>query len=169
MALGNPTQGLADGTCFLWMGSPTRVLGGAEQDVTPPQFTQLQVVAHLCPRAPAFSFLGQMEGPGPRVSRSNGSRGIPLLSWLLSLRSCCCLVAKSCLTLCNPTNYSPPGSSVCGILRARILEWVAISSSRGSSQPRNGTLITFAFFTLYSLGSPIISSYCIYIRWLICI
>ena len=41
-----------------------------------------------------------------------------------------CLVARSCLTLCNPMDYSPPGSSVHGIL-ARILEWVAISFSGG--------------------------------------
>ena len=37
------------------------------------------------------------------------------------------------LTLCDSMDYSPPGSSVHGILQARILEWVAISSSRGSS------------------------------------
>ena len=43
------------------------------------------------------------------------------------------LVAKSCLTLCNLVDCSPPGSSVHGISQARILEWVAISSSRGSS------------------------------------
>ena len=42
-----------------------------------------------------------------------------------------------CLTLGNPMDYSLPGSSVHGILQARILEWVAISSSRGSSQPRD--------------------------------
>ena len=45
-------------------------------------------------------------------------------------------VAQSCLTLCDPTDYSPPGSSVHGILQARILEWVAIPSSRGSSRAR---------------------------------
>ena len=44
----------------------------------------------------------------------------------------CCLVAKSCLTLCDPMDYSLPGSSVHVILQARILEWVAISFSRGS-------------------------------------
>ena len=38
---------------------------------------------------------------------------------------------------CDPMDYSPPGSSVLGILQARTLEWVAISFSRGSSQPRN--------------------------------
>ena len=49
---------------------------------------------------------------------------------------CCCLVAKSCLSLCDPIDHSPPGSSVHGISRARILEWVAISSSGGL--PRSG-------------------------------
>ena len=42
-------------------------------------------------------------------------------------------VTHSCPTLCNPMDCSPPGSSVHGILQTRILEWVAISFSRGSS------------------------------------
>ena len=50
---------------------------------------------------------------------------------------CCVLVAQSCLTLCDPMDCSPPGSSVHEIFQARILEWVAISFSRGSSQPRD--------------------------------
>ena len=41
---------------------------------------------------------------------------------------------QSCLTLCDHMDYSPPGSSVQGILQARILEWVAMPSSRGSNQ-----------------------------------
>ena len=49
------------------------------------------------------------------------------------------LVAQSCLTPCDPTDCIAPGSSVHGILQARILEWVAISFSRRSSQPRNRT------------------------------
>ena len=64
---------------------------------------------------------------------------------------CVCLVAQSCLTLCDPTNYSPPGSSVRGILQVRILEWVAIPFSEGSSQPRDQTQVSFIaarFFTL---------------------
>ena len=48
-----------------------------------------------------------------------------------------CLAAQSCPTVCNPMDYSPPGSSVHGILQARIPEWVAMPSSRGSSQPRD--------------------------------
>ena len=47
-----------------------------------------------------------------------------------------CSVAKSCLTLCDP-GCSLPGPSVHGILQARMLKWVAISSSRGSSRPRD--------------------------------
>ena len=45
-------------------------------------------------------------------------------------------------TLCSPMDYSPPGSSVHGILQARILEWVAMPSSRGSSWPRGGPLVS---------------------------
>ena len=51
-------------------------------------------------------------------------------------------VAQSCPTLCNPVDCSPPGSSVHGILQARILEWVAISFSRGSSRPRDWTQVS---------------------------
>ena len=45
-------------------------------------------------------------------------------------------------TLYKPMNCSPPGSSVHGILQVRILEWVAMPSSRASSQPRGQTLVT---------------------------
>ena len=53
----------------------------------------------------------------------------------------CCLIGKLCLTLCDPMDCSLPGSSVHGILQARILEWAAISFSRGSSPPRDPTCI----------------------------
>ena len=49
----------------------------------------------------------------------------------------CAKLPQSCLTLCNPMDCSPPGSSVHGILQARILERVAMPSSRGSSRPRD--------------------------------
>ena len=47
------------------------------------------------------------------------------------------LVAQSCLTLCDPMDGDPPGSSVHWISQARILEWIAMPLSRGSSQPRD--------------------------------
>ena len=49
------------------------------------------------------------------------------------------LVTQSCPTLCDPVDCSPPGSSVHGVLQARILEWVDIFFSRESSWPRNQT------------------------------
>ena len=52
-----------------------------------------------------------------------------------------CLVAQSCPTLCAPMDCSLPGSSVHGILQARILEWVAFPFSRGSSQPKDWTQV----------------------------
>ena len=52
---------------------------------------------------------------------------------------CVCSVAQSCPNLCNPMDCNPPGSSVHGIFEARILEWVAMASSRGCSQPRDQT------------------------------
>ena len=54
-----------------------------------------------------------------------------------SLNTLNVFVAQSCLTLGDPVAYSPPGSSVCGILQARILEWVANPFSKGSSRLRN--------------------------------
>ena len=66
------------------------------------------------------------------------------------------LVAQSCLTLCNPRNCGLPGSSACGILQAWILEWVAVPSSRGSSQPRDWTRISHisCIGTLAPSGKP---------------
>ena len=64
------------------------------------------------------------------------------------------LVAQSCPTLCNPIDYSLPGSSVHGISQARILEWVATSFSRGPSLSRDQTCISCiagGFFTNWAI------------------
>ena len=63
------------------------------------------------------------------------------------------LVALLCLFLCNPKDCSPPGSSVHEILQARILEWGAISFSRGSSQSSGWTWVSHIagrFFTVWT-------------------
>ena len=61
----------------------------------------------------------------------------------LKQNCCCCLVAKSCPSLSvTPMDYSLPGSSVHGISQTRILAWVAISFSRGSSSLRGWTLVS---------------------------
>ena len=65
---------------------------------------------------------------------------------------------SSCLTLCDPMHCSTPGSSVHGILQARILESVAISFSRGSSQPRDRTKVSqMAQYHLSHQGSHLAS------------
>ena len=63
------------------------------------------------------------------------------------------LVTQSCPTLCDHLDCSPPGSSVHRILQARILEWVAILFSRGSSQPKDRTQVSHIagrFFTIWA-------------------
>ena len=68
------------------------------------------------------------------------------MNWVLHVcvSECVCVrpVTQSCPILCDPINCSLPGSSIRGILLARILEWVAISFSRGSSWPRDQTHIS---------------------------
>ena len=64
------------------------------------------------------------------------------LEWYASVFPCLFKVTQSCPTLCDPVDCSPPGSSIHGILQASILEWVAISFSRGSSQLRDRTQVS---------------------------
>ena len=69
----------------------------------------------------------------------------------------CVLVAQLCPTLCDAMDCNLPCSSVRGILHARILEWVAIPFSRGSSQPRYQTCVSFVsgdFFSSEPPGKP---------------
>ena len=74
----------------------------------------------------------------------------PISSHFYQLPSPENLVSQSCPTLCDPTDCSPPGFSVHGILQARIPEWVAISFSRGSSWPRDWTRVTHIADRLFS-------------------
>ena len=68
------------------------------------------------------------------------------------------LVTQTCLTLFEATDYGPPGSFVCGILQARILQWVAIPFSKGSSRPRDQNQVSCTagrfFYHLTDQGSP---------------
>ena len=78
----------------------------------------------------------------------NWTHNISQIYWtqeLLFLKIHACKHVKSlqsCLTLCNPMDCSPPGSSVHGILQARILKWVALPSSMGSSRPGDRTCVS---------------------------
>ena len=84
----------------------------------------------------------------------------PFFFFILFFHKHVCVHAQSLqsyLTLCNHMNYSPPGYSVNGILQARILEWVAMASSRGSSRPRDWTCVSCiasGFLTTELPGKP---------------
>ena len=101
---------------------------------------------------PSYFFLGVL----PRITKYDFEVHV-YKSWI-------CVCAKSlqsCPTLCDPMDHSPPGSSVHGILQPRILEWVAVSSSRGSFWPRDRTHISLCLLhwkegslPLVPLGKP---------------
>ena len=76
--------------------------------------------------------------------------------WLSFLKIPVCLVIQLCLTLCETMDFSLPGSFVHGILQARLLEWVAVPFSIGSSWPRDWTQVSCfwrRFFTVWSQGN----------------
>ena len=84
-----------------------------------------------------------------KSKRWSGDRSQPMTS--VCCRVLLCLVTQLCPTLCDPMGYSLPGSSVQGFLQARILEWVAMPPSRGSSQPTDQTQVSCIagrFFTI---------------------
>ena len=84
------------------------------------------------------------------------------LLWIISKWKVCvhAKIRPLCLTLCDPVDCSPPGSSVHGILQSRILEWVVMPSSRRSSRPRDqtcgssGSCLAGRFFATEPLGMP---------------
>ena len=79
------------------------------------------------------------------------------------------LVALSCPALYNPACCSPPGSSVPEFLQVRVLEWVAIPFSRGSSWPRDGTpvsLIVDRFFTIWATREALCGDWAPELLWL---
>ena len=101
--------------------------------------------------------------PAPFPTKGQG-RGLPLL---IKVRV---LVAQLCPTPCDPMDCCPPGSSDHGILQARILEWVAIPFSRGSSGPRDQTLVSCTagrFFTVWDTGEPLLQKDENWALWLV--
>ena len=106
-------------------------------------------------------------GAIPGLGRSPGEgKGYPLqysglenfMECMYSIHSMCVRPEslQSCPTACDPMDCSPPGSSVHGILQARILEWVAMPSSRGSSRPRDHALHCHTLYHWGLFGSPFI-------------
>ena len=107
----------------------------------------------------AISFSRESSGPRDQTSvpcTGNWQADSLPLSRLGSLKFTLLLLLSrfSCVRLCGPMDCSPPGSSVHGILQTRILERVAISFSRGSSQPRHQTRVSIS--PALADGSPLV-------------
>ena len=115
-----------------------------------------------CPSADSsshFCFCSSQICP-PVQTSIQWKRHTKVLYLSVIVKMCVCLVAQSCPTLCHPMVCSPPGSSIHGILQARILERVAIHFSRGSSWARDWTwvsCITCKFFTVWAHGKSIMN------------
>ena len=77
----------------------------------------------------------------------------------------CAKSLQSCLTLCDPVYCRPPGSSVHEIIQARILERIAMPSSRGSSQPRSGSNLCLLHLLHWQVGflPPVPPGKCVYL------
>ena len=136
----------------LWSWSLSASLVGKRQTALPLALTRHKHVHHL-PLVPSRNKTSRMEAD-LQCQRGNFKLmltvALTLKNELFSLLPVLCLVAQSCLTLCDPTDCHAPLSM--GILQTRILEWVA-HSSRGSSKPRDQTqvsLIAGGFFTLWA-------------------
>jgi len=148
------------------VGSPTLPSPRKRPQWSPSYFCTLCTFPCLLPKSSAqafltashlssFSFQGNYptsEGPWPQPFSLSLSQPLSLdIIPSFSVHMRMCLVTQSCLTLFDPMDCSPPGSSGhMGILQARILEWIAMPSSRGSPPPRDRTQIshtTGGFFT----------------------
>ena len=87
----------------------------------------------------------------------------PKVTFIVCSNNCAVLglVAQSCLTLCDLMDCNPPGSSVPGVIQAKILEWVAIPFSRGSSQPRDLSQVSCTVSdSILPTGKPCSNNYC---------
>ena len=102
------------------------------------QFWKLHCVGHWESKEASWLLLVWAEEPN---AANSGLKQVRLLRlWLVCV--CTCVCGLLCLTLFHPIDCSPSGSFVLGIFWARILEWVAISSSGATSQPRDRTCIS---------------------------
>ena len=139
------------GPSVIWKGKkaygPTRVYSHRQKNV--PLLSKAEAGSGGRHRHRGFLLRPSGNQPGllprawcPRIHPPRDpSNSYFLLLWSIRITGVV-LAAQSCQTLCDPMDYSLPGSSVHGILQARILEWVAISSFRGSSWPRDRSWVS---------------------------
>ena len=109
-----------------------------------PSWTRSTLFSQRSSHIPSMPWSPLIAGPSQHYNmRTCGS--VCSFNMKSHIRSChtCAKLLQLCLSLCNPMDCNPTGSSVNGILQERILGWVALASSRGSSQPRDQTIISY--------------------------
>ena len=99
----------------------------------------LSIIAEAVP--PIWLVLAKQQNQLPN-STYEKVRNLLFRNMCLNIISCCCSVSQSCPTICDLMNCSPSGSSVHGIFQTKILEWVVISFSEGSSWARDQTHVS---------------------------
>ena len=130
-------------SCIIHMGFLPQLLPVLWQFREIPWEQPLSLHSCLFPPSPQGMMMGpSAPPPGALVPCWCCPRGLNIAIALWGLCTYAYASYSVVSILCGPLDYSPPGSSVHGIFQARILEWIAISSSRGSSQPRNQTCIS---------------------------
>ena len=170
MSMGRNTRPTSDGSIWLGLSSSWTLRTGSVVPSLPQTHPRFQLISnagrHPSGNLPCSSRQSSQLFPscllrapnkyvpwrGQGDSRRTGTEMTSFLFFLLKRASLSNLLGKiqgvnaklvqSYLTLCDPVDLSPPGSSVHESSQARILEWVGISSSRGSSWPRDRTLIS---------------------------
>ena len=133
---------------FLWL---TRI-SGPDRETTRQLFYLLPFVVAIIVQLPSFVhlFVTPVDIPDSSWLRFPCLHRYSVLLWPAHVL----LIAQSCLILCNPIDYSLPGSTLHGILQARILEWIAIPFSRGSSLSRGWTWVSCVagrFFNVWAI------------------
>ena len=153
---GSPVRLGPPGACSLSEGREEKTLRWKGEPRPQPSSDLASIRGTACPPCP---HPGDRWGAHPRAAEGSGTIGESnhrgrdpckgTAGWSLQgvglqrhAGVVCMLSHFSLPTLCDPMDCSPPGSSGHGVLQARILEWVAMPSSRGSSRPRDQTLVS---------------------------
>ena len=138
---GSSFRGISLARILEWVAISSSRGSSQSRDETHVSFTGRQILYHWAPReAHIWCYRDCKNGPSPPC--------LPA-STPFALILCCFFYLEivkvkslSHVWLCDPMDCSPPGSSIHGIFKARVLEWIAISFSRGSSWPRDPTRVS---------------------------
>ena len=138
---GSSFRGISLARILEWVAISSSRGSSQSRDETHVSFTGRQILYHWAPReAHIWCYRDCKNGPSPPCLPASTPFALILCCFfyldIVKVKS------LSHVWLCDPMDCSPPGSSIHGIFKARVLEWIAISFSRGSSWPRDPTRVS---------------------------